>query len=486
MRPAPTILHLDMDAFYASAEQAAKPSLRGKAVVVGGLGPRGVVATASYEARRLGVHSAMPTAQARRLAPNAAYLVPRFSLYRTVSNQVMELLGRLSPLVEPLSLDEAFVDLEAGGTADDSASARATGEGLRVAIRAVTGLSGSVGLAGSKMLAKIASEQAKPDGLVLIEPGTERELLAPMSVRILPGVGPATGDHLRRAGMTTVHDLAEAGEAELVRLVGKAHGHGLFRMALGLDDRPVVAERDAKSVSVEDTFDVDLHDRVRVRAEVERLAVRCVERLRAADRSGRTVVLKVRRYDFSTLTRSETLRGPTDDPTVVREAAARLLESVDTTGGVRLLGVGVTGLADYTQEDLFAQAADARELAQRALEHHAPAAEGGEEEAAPEPEADSAEQLAARRWPAGHDVHHEEHGHGWVQGSGIGRVTVRFEEPWSAPGRVRTFRIDDPQLRRADPLPLVRESPDYSSWPASLPKSRSSGAAASEGGESSP
>ncbi|MFH9215631.1 DNA polymerase IV [Streptomyces globisporus] len=486
MRPAPTILHLDMDAFYASAEQAAKPSLRGKAVVVGGLGPRGVVATASYEARRLGVHSAMPTAQARRLAPNAAYLVPRFSLYRTVSNQVMELLERLSPLVEPLSLDEAFVDLEAGGTADDSASARATGEGLRVAIRAVTGLSGSVGLAGSKMLAKIASEQAKPDGLVLIEPGTERELLAPMSVRILPGVGPATGDHLRRAGMTTVHDLAEAGEAELVRLVGKAHGHGLFRMALGLDDRPVVAERDAKSVSVEDTFDVDLHDRVRVRAEVERLAVRCVERLRAADRSGRTVVLKVRRYDFSTLTRSETLRGPTDDPTVVREAAARLLESVDTTGGVRLLGVGVTGLADYTQEDLFAQAADARELAQRALEHHAPAAEGGEEEAAPEPEADSAEQLAARRWPAGHDVHHEEHGHGWVQGSGIGRVTVRFEEPWSAPGRVRTFRIDDPQLRPADPLPLVRESPDYSSWPASLPKSRSSGAAASEGGESSP
>ncbi|MEU0099797.1 DNA polymerase IV [Streptomyces sp. NPDC006267] len=480
MRPAPTILHLDMDAFYASAEQAAKPSLRGKAVVVGGLGPRGVVATASYEARRLGVHSAMPTAQARRLAPNAAYLVPRFSLYRTVSDQVMELLGRLSPLVEPLSLDEAFVDLEAGGAADDSASARATGEGLRAAIRAVTGLSGSVGLAGSKMLAKIASEEAKPDGLMLIEPGTERELLAPLSVRILPGVGPATGDHLRRAGMTTVHDLAEAGEAELVRLVGKAHGHGLYRMALGLDDRPVVAERDTKSVSVEDTFDVDLHDRVRVRAEVERLAVRCVERLRAADRSGRTVVLKVRRYDFSTLTRSETLRGPTDDPTVVREAAGRLLESVDTTGGVRLLGVGVTGLADYTQEDLFAQAADARERAQRAREILAPAAE-----TVPEPEPDSAELLAARRWPAGHDVCHEEHGHGWVQGSGVGRVTVRFEEPWSAPGRVLTFRVDDPLLRPADPLPLVRDAADYSSWPASLPKSRS-GADSFEGGESSP
>ncbi|MDT0491046.1 DNA polymerase IV [Streptomyces griseus] len=488
MRPAPTILHLDMDAFYASAEQAAKPSLRGKAVVVGGLGPRGVVATASYEARLLGVHSAMPTAQARRLAPNAAYLVPRFRLYRSVSEQVMELLGRLSPLVEPLSLDEAFVDLEAGGVADDSASARTAGERLRTAIRAVTGLSGSVGLAGSKMLAKIASEQAKPDGLVLIEPGTERELLAPMPVRTLPGVGPATGDHLRRAGMTTVHDLAEAGEAELVRLVGKAHGHGLYRMALGLDDRPVVAERDAKSVSVEDTFDVDLHDRVRVRAEVERLAVRCVERLRSADRSGRTVVLKVRRYDFSTLTRSETLRGPTDDPTVVREAAARLLEAVDTTGGVRLLGVGVTGLADFTQEDLFAQAADAKKLAERSEAPEQPVVDEAGQGGGPadeEPEREAAEQLAARRWPAGHDVRHALHGHGWVQGSGVGRVTVRFEEPGGPVGRVLTFRTDDPELTPADPLPLVRDPVDYSSWPASLPKSRS-GPVSATGGESRP
>lgn len=483
-----------MDAFYASAEQAAKPSLRGKPVVVGGLGPRGVVATASYEARRFGVHSAMPTAQARRLAPNAAYLVPRFQLYRTVSDQVMELLARLSPLVEPLSLDEAFVDLEAGGTADDAASAREIGEQLRTAIKAVTGLTGSVGLAGSKMLAKIASEEAKPDGLLLIEPGTERALLAPMSVRILPGVGPATADHLRRAGMTTVDDLVEAGEDELVRLLGKAHGGSLHRMALGYDDRPVVAERDAKSVSVEDTFDADLHDRVRIRTEVERLADRCVQRLRGAGRSGRTVVLKVRRYDFSTLTRSETLRGPTDDPTVVREAAARLLEAVDTTGGVRLLGVGVTGLADYTQEDLFAQAADERTAAEEAAgqsaeesaEGTAPAGDaGGEPPGDPRAQAlETAEQRAARRWPAGHDVHHGTYGHGWVQGSGVGRVTVRFEEPGSAPGRVRTFRIDDPELRPADPLPLVRDPVDYSSWPASLPKSLSG--PISSGGESRP
>lgn len=487
MRAAPTILHLDMDAFYASAEQAAKPSLRGKPVVVGGLGPRGVVATASYEARRFGVHSAMPMAQARRLAPNAAYLVPRFALYRSVSDQVMELLGRLSPLVEPLSLDEAFVDLEAGSMADDAASALEIGRQLREAIEAVTGLSGSVGLAGSKMLAKIASEEAKPDGIRLIEPGTERDMLAPMPVRTLPGVGPATADHLRRAGMTTVDDLAEAGEAELVRLLGKAHGGSLHRMAFGYDDRPVVAERDAKSVSVEDTFDTDLHDRVRVRTEVERLADRCVQRLRAAGRSGRTVVLKVRRYDFSTLTRSETLRGPTDDPAVVREAAARLLESVDTTGGVRLLGVGVTGLADFTQEDLFAQAAGERAAA--ALpggpdERPGKAADSREGRPEPEPGPEAAEQPAARRWPAGHDVRHDVHGHGWVQGSGVGRVTVRFEEPGSEPGRVRTFRIDDPALRPADPLPLVREPPDYSSWPASLPKSRSG--AGAPGAESSP
>ncbi|MEV6742191.1 DNA polymerase IV [Streptomyces sp. NPDC051104] len=455
MRTAPTILHLDMDAFYASVEQAAKPSLRGKAVIVGGLGPRGVVATASYEARVFGVHSAMPMAQARRLAPNAAYLVPRFGIYRRISEQVMSLLRGLSPLVEPLSLDEAFVDLEAGGAAWDEESARGVGVKLRADIRTATGLTGSVGLAASKMLAKIASEQAKPDGLVLIRPGTERALLGPLPVRTLPGVGPATGDHLRRAGITTIDEIAEAGEDELVRLLGKAHGQALYAMALAHDERPVVAEREAKSVSVEDTYDVDIHDRLRIGLEVQRLADRCVRRLRDAGLSGRTIVLKVRRYDFSTLTRSETLRGPTDDPAVVREAAARLLEPVDTTGGVRLLGVGVSGLADYTQEDLFAQA-------------HLAAAEATTEER-PEAEEPLAEEPAAppeRVWLAGHDVRHAEYGPGWVQGSGLGRVTVRFETPQSEPGRVRTFSVGDPQLEPADPLPLVPDASEIAERPA--------------------
>ncbi|MFF7234196.1 MULTISPECIES: DNA polymerase IV [Streptomyces] len=466
MRPAPTILHLDMDAFFAAAEQAAKPSLRGKPVVVGGIGARGVVSTASYEARVFGVRSAMPTAQARRLCPNAAYLAPRFTLYRQVSEAVMELLHALSPLVEPLSLDEAFVDLEAGGVPPETGAVRAVGEQLRRDIRVTTGLTGSVGLAGAKMLAKIASEAAKPDGLVVIEPGTERELLGPMTVRTLPGVGPATAETLRRAGIHTVAETAEAGEAELVRLLGRAHGAGLYAMALGRDDRPVVAERDAKSISVEDTFEVDLTDRARVRSEVLRLADRCVQRLRAAGRSGRTVVIKVRNYDFSTLTRSDTFRGPTDDPAVIREAAVRLLETVDTTGGVRLLGVGVSGLADFTQEDLFAQVATEREAAATA---RAAEADGG---GAPVQEA--GEELP-RRWHPGLDVVHDEYGAGWVQGSGVGRVTIRFETPWSAPGRVRTFAVEDPALRPGEPLPLVGGGPAdaQSSEPAILPKSLS-------------
>ena len=530
MRDVPSILHLDMDAFFASVEQASKPSLRGKPVVVGGLGGRGVVATASYEARVFGVHSAMPMAQARRRCPNAAFLIPRFELYRQVSDFVMALLRALSPLVEPLSLDEAFVDLEAGpygellregGPVAGAALARALSEDLRADILAGVGLTASVGLSGTKFLAKIASEQAKPDGLVLIEPGREREVLDPLPVRALPGVGPATAETLRRFGITRVAEVAATSEDELVRLLGRAHGTGVHALALGVDERPVVAERDAKSVSVEDTFEVDLADRERIRAELDRLAERCVRRLRAAGRSGRTVVIKVRRFDFSTLTRSETLPAPTDDPLVIASMARRLLEQVELTGGVRLLGVGVSGLADFTQEDLFAQAQALREAEEEMfaglaaeLEAEAEAeagagvgstvavegAEGpmgpglaGDQErlvAAAGSEGDvgggasaataadgstaaaedaayggadgprafhpGSSRVAGRRWMPGQDVTHTEHGPGWVQGSGVGRVTVRFEQPWAEPGRVRTFAVDDPALEPADPPTIAR------------------------------
>ncbi|MET9612763.1 DNA polymerase IV [Kitasatospora indigofera] len=480
MRSLPSIIHLDMDAFFASVEQAAKPSLRGKPVIVGGLGGRGVVSTASYEARKFGVHSAMPMAQARRLCPNAAFLTGRFEAYRRVSDLVMGLLRELSPLVEPLSLDEAFVDLAAGpygpalaAASDGAALVLALAEDLRADIERRTGLTASVGAAGSKLMAKIASEQAKPDGLVLVVPGQERAVLGPMSVRALPGVGPATEQVLRRAGLITVADLAEAGEAELVQLLGRAHGAGVLQMALGLDDRPVVPDRDAKSVSVEDTFEVDLADRDRILHEVDVLAARCVGRLRAAGRSGRTVVLKVRRFDFSTLTRSETLRGPTDDEAVITDTARRLAAQVDVTGGVRLLGVGVSQLADYTQEDLFAQAVReaAREQAGQRERAGAPepgqvgvpgSGPGGPEQGDEPAEAvaeggEAGEVPAVRRWMPGQDVTHTEFGPGWVQGSGVGRVTVRFETPWSGPGRVRTFLVDDPALEPARPLPLRQE-----------------------------
>ncbi|GAA1500985.1 DNA polymerase IV [Kitasatospora kazusensis] len=451
MRSVPSIIHLDMDAFFAAVEQAAKPSLRGKPVVVGGLGGRGVVSTASYEARKFGVHSAMPMAQARRLCPNAAFLTGRFGAYRQVSETVMGLLRELSPLVEPLSLDEAFVDLEAGPYGPALAAAGAAGapelvvaiaEDLRADILRRTGLTASVGAAGSKLMAKIASEQAKPDGFVLVGVGTERAVLGPMPVRALPGVGPATEQVLHRVGVMTVADLAETGETELVQLLGKAHGAGVHQMAVGFDSRPVVPDRDAKSVSVEDTFEVDLADRDRILHEVEVLAARCVARLHAAGRSGRTVVLKVRRFDFSTLTRSETLRGPTDDAAVISETARRLALAVNTTGGVRLLGVGVSQLADFSQEDLFAQSA--RETA--LPEEPAPVVEEAEP-VAPVP--------AVRHWRPGQDVTHAELGPGWVQGSGVGRVTVRFETPGGPVGRVRTFSVDDPELVASEPLPLT-------------------------------
>ncbi|WP_033825434.1 DNA polymerase IV [Kitasatospora sp. MBT63] len=468
MRTVPSIIHLDMDAFFAAVEQAAKPSLRGKPVVVGGLGGRGVVSTASYEARRFGVHSAMPMAQARRLCPNAAFLTGRFEAYRWASDIVMGLLRERSPLVEPLSLDEAFVDLEAGpygpalaaaGPAEGNELVLALAEDLRADILERTGLTASVGAAGSKLMAKIASEQAKPDGLVLVEIGSEQAVLSPMPVRALPGVGPATEQVLRRVGLSTVADLAAAGLDELVQLLGRAHGAGVFQMSIGLDERAVVADRDAKSVSVEDTFEVDLADRDRIMHEIDVLAARCVGRLRATGRSGRTVVLKVRRFDFSTLTRSETLRGPTDDPEVIASTARRLAMQVDTTGGVRLLGVGVAQLADYTQEDLFAQAvreaAEAHERAQaqeraEAQDAGVPAVPQADREAS----AAEAEPEAVRRWWPGQDVTHEEYGPGWVQGSGVGRVTVRFETPDSPPGRVRTFSVDDPALAPSAALPL--------------------------------
>ncbi|MGZ4470302.1 MAG: DNA polymerase IV, partial [Nocardioidaceae bacterium] len=291
MRSDPTILHVDLDAFFAAVEQRDKPSLRGKPVVVGGVGGRGVVATASYEARAFGVRSAMSTAEARSRCPHAAFLSGRFGAYRDTSAKVMALLRELSPLVEPLSLDEAFVDLAAAGVTDVSVEGvtRLARE-LKDAVRDVTGgLCGSVGIATSKLVAKIGSDLEKPDGLVVVPPGTEQDLLRPMKVTVIPGVGPATAERLRRVGVHTVQELERISQDELVRIVGQAHGTSLYRLARADDDRRVVAAREAKSVSVEGTYDTDLVDKRLLEGLLDRQSAQVTERLRKARLSGRTV-----------------------------------------------------------------------------------------------------------------------------------------------------------------------------------------------------
>ncbi len=455
MRAEATILHLDLDAFYAAVEQRDKPSLRGRPVVVGGVGGRGVVATASYEARAFGVRSAMSTREARARCPHAAYLGGRHHIYRLVSAQVMAQLRELSPLVEPLSLDEAYVDLAAGvleGQDADPARLERIGADLKAHVREATGgLTCSVGIGTSKLVAKIASELRKPDGLVVVPPGTERELLGPMPVAALPGVGPATAERLRRVGITTIDALAAVPEEELVALLGQAHGHGLHRLARAEDDRAVVAEREAKSISVEDTYDTDLVDRRVLLALVERQATKVSQRLGAAHLAGRTVTLKVRLHDFSTHTRSATLDAPSDDATRIVRTARRLLDQVDTTGGVRLLGVGISGLTDWVQDHLFE--GDGVESSGE----QPPADADGSEDAVDLDEVSATMRGRHDGWTPGADVVHDEHGRGWVWGAGLGRVTVRFETAETGPGPVRTLAAEDPALHAWRPEPVPAE-----------------------------
>src|SRR4051794_5436292 len=424
-----------MDCFFAAVETRDKPSLAGRPVIVGGTGPRGVVSTANYEARVYGVHSAMAMAEARRRCPKAAVLSGRFAAYRAASEVVFGLLRRLSPLVEPLSLDEAFVDLEAGEHEDLSvAGVQHVAERLRADILEATGLSGSVGAGTSKLVAKIASDLAKPAGRLIVAPGDELAVLHPLPAGRLPGVGPVTGVRLSSVGLRTVGDVAARPETELVGLLGEAAGRSLAAMAGARDDRPVLAEREAKSVGTEDTFPVDVTDPGRLAMEVDRLAPSTAGRLGKGGHSGRTVTLKARLHDFSTLSRSRTLPAPTDQLSVIRREAKRLLDGIDVTGGIRLLGVSVSGIADTVQHELPL---------------------GGDESVvvAETSSADEALPAAPVSYAPGVDVEHDEYGRGWVQGSGLGRVTVRFETWMTGPGPIRTLRLDDPALRPVEPLP---------------------------------
>jgi DNA polymerase-4 len=452
-----SILHLDLDAFFAAVEQRDKPSLRGRPVVVGGVGGRGVVATASYEARAYGARSAMSTAEARRRCPaGTAFLGGRFDAYRRTSDVVMGLLRELSPLVEPASLDEAYVDLAAAAGHDLTVEGvTAIGRAVKDRIAVATGgVTGSVGIGTSKLMAKIGSDLDKPDGLVVVPPGSELDVLHPLPVTRLGGVGPATAERLHQVGVRTVADLAGKSLTDLVALAGRAHGANLYALARAEDDRAVVPDRGVKSVSHEETFERDLTDLGVLGREIDSMAARVGERLRASAHSGRTVTLKLRRYDFTTLTRSQTLPQSTDDPRLIAATARRLLADAGTGGGLRLLGVGVSGLSVYAQGDLFA---DDDGTADRSADQPAdrtadgPLDDPGAPEVADVAPGDPAPGPAEVRWWPGQDVHHEEHGAGWVWGRGLGRVTVRFEGPTTAPGPVRTLPADDPALRPADP-----------------------------------
>ncbi|MCE0539296.1 DNA polymerase IV [Kineosporia rhizophila] len=474
MRTRPVILHLDLDAFFSAVEQLHKPSLRGKPVVVGGTGRRGVVATASYEARRFGVGSAMSIIEARRRCPNAAYLTPRFHAYRAASRVVMGLLAEVSPLIEQMSVDEAYVDLTPTHPGIDVPGVTELAEEVRRRIREATGLTASVGVGTSKLVAKIGSDLNKPDGLTVVAPGTERQTLAALPVRRLPGIGPATQERLHKFGMHTVGEVAEATEKEIVGILGQAHGTAVHQHARGIDNRELEPERDAKSVSAEETFSRDLTDRRELNEHARRMAERVVGRITKDGLCARTITIKVRSYDFSTITRSFTLDQPTDSLNKIMSSIRHLLDAVDVSDGIRLLGVGVAGLTDFAQTDLLSDLlAEVGDEPDERLPVSPPVLAtvmGGTPEKLP---LESEKQPSAKgfgwtaeleetttsepdasgvpEWRPGQDVVHTERGPGWVQGAGLGRVTVRFEGPHTGPGPIKTFRADDPDLSLGEP-----------------------------------
>ena len=445
------VLHFDMDAFFASVEQLTRPTLRGRPVLVGGRGGRGVVAGASYEARAFGARSAMPMHQARRLVgPAAVVLPPRGAVYGVASRRVMDTVRAMVPVLEQLSFDEAFgepPDL-AGATASQVEEFCAQ---LRVRVRQETGLVTSVGAGSGKQIAKIASEMAKPDGIRVIRRDEELPLLERLPVRRLWGIGPVAEEKLRRLGIETVGQLAALSDAEVASILGGTSGSALRMLARGIDDRPVVERAEAKQISAESTFDADLTTLVQLRDAAAPIAEHAHRRLERDGRGARTVTVKLKKSDMSTLTRSATLPYATADAGTLTSMARRLLLDPSDIGPIRLVGVGFSGLSDVRQESLFPDLEnrdfESPDLDYRDLDPS--------DAAPPETAGDVSD------WRVGDDVTHPTFGHGWVQGAGHGVVSVRFETRGSGPGAMRTFAIDAAELTNADP----RDSLDWPSAP---------------------
>jgi DNA polymerase-4 len=441
------VLHLDMDAFFASVEQLTRPTLRGRPVLVGGLGGRGVVAGASYEARVFGARSAMPMHQARRLVGvTAVVLPPRGVVYGVASRRVFDAVRGLVPVVEQLSVDEAFGEPPqlAGASAEE---VEAFCEGLRRRIRAETGLVASVGAGSGKQIAKIASELAKPDGVRVVRRSEERALLGGLPVRRLWGIGPVAEEKLNRLGIETIGQLAALTDAEVANILGATVGPALHQLARGIDDRPVAERAEAKQISSESTFAVDLTSLEQLREAIDPIAEHAHKRLMRDGRGARTVTVKLKKSDMSTLTRSATLPYATTEAGALVAVARRLLLDPREVGPIRLLGVGFSGLSDVRQESLFPDLELAGETSEEAP------VTATEAMFAPGPE-------EASPWRVGDDVAHRDFGHGWVQGAGHGVVTVRFETRSSGPGQARTFPADTGDLVGANPVDSL-DWPDY-------------------------
>ena len=425
-----------MEAFFASVEQLTRPTLRERPVLVGGTGGRGVVAGASYEARVFGARSAMPMHQARRLVGiSAVVLPPRGAVYGVASRRVFATVRSMIPVLEQLSCDEAFGEpAELAGATTETVGQYI--EELRSRVLAETGLTASVGAGSGKQLATIASGLAKPDGVRIIAPAEERALLEDLPVRKLWGIGPVAEERLNRLGINTIGQFAALQTGEVASVLGGTIGPALHQLARGIDERPVAERAETKQISAESTFADDLTTLDQLREAIEPIGAHAHRRLIKHGRGVRTVTVKLRRSDMSILTRSATLPYATTERAVLMSAARRLLLDPIEIGPIRLVGVGFSGFSDTQQASLFPDLDQTESIAETD--------EAASAVATPEPRAAS--------WGVGDDVSHPEFGHGWIQGTGHGVMTVRFETRGSGPGIARTFGVDDQDVTRADPV----------------------------------
>lgn len=360
------IMHVDMDAFFASVEQRDDPALQGKPVIVGGKSRRSVVATASYEARAFGVHSAMPLSQARRLCPHGCFVAPRFEAYREASDAIHQVMLHYADAYEPISLDEAFLDIS--GMGNQYPTLGAIGRAIKEEIRSAVHLTASVGIAPNKFLAKMASDMKKPDGLCIIPYGREREVLAPLPVRRLWGVGEVTEKKLLAAGFRTIADIQEAPLEKLSALLGN-QGTLLKDLSFGIDDRPVVSSRQVKSIGDESTYEYDLTDRQKIDREIAIHSDIVAQRLRRHDLAARTISLKIRFASFKTIMRSLSLEEGTNLQETIDSTCQTLLSRIPLTEGIRLIGVTASNLgAPLSIPSLFSDAEDKRARAAQAMD----------------------------------------------------------------------------------------------------------------------